>query len=259
MDDRYIKQAHTTGDRLFRPVPFILCFGTTYVSGQQTTFLSQSLRFITSVSYFLRKENCRFTRFSKTGGISMQVVIGNSVLKLVQGDITQQETEAIVNAANSSLMGGGGVDGAIHRSGGPQILEECKQIVARQGPLPTGQAVITSGGNLKARWVIHTVGPIWRGGNAGEDDLLASAYRSSLQLAVEKNISTISFPSISTGAYRFPLERAAEIALRTVWDFLSTHQKPAEVRFVLFSPGDFAVYQRALAALAAAKGVTVQE
>jgi len=164
----------------------------------------------------------------------MEARVGTAVLKIVQGDITKADTEAIVNAANPSLMGGGGVDGAIHRAGGPQILEECKAIRARQGPLPTGQAVITTGGKLKARYVIHTVGPVWYGGSHNEDKLLGDAYRNSLALAVEKGIRSVSFPSISTGAYGFPVERAARIALRTVVDFLLANPGLEEVRFVLF-------------------------
>jgi len=151
------------------------------------------------------------------------------------GDITLQETEAIVNAANSGLLGGGGVDGAIHRAGGPQILSECKEIRARQGTLPTGRAVITGGGRLKARYVIHTVGPVWSGGKKGEDELLRSAYRSSLILAKEKGIRSVSFPSVSTGIYSFPVDRAARIALREVRDFVSNNPGFEEVRFVLFS------------------------
>ncbi|MDD4334651.1 MAG: O-acetyl-ADP-ribose deacetylase [Desulfotomaculaceae bacterium] len=166
----------------------------------------------------------------------MEAFIGKTLIKIVMGDITQQETEAIVNAANSGLMGGGGVDGAIHRAGGPQILAECKEIRARQGTLPTGRAVITSGGRLKARYVIHTVGPVWSGGKKGEDELLRSAYRSSLTLAREKGIRSVSFPSISTGIYSFPVDRAARIALREVRDFVSGNPGSTEVRFVLFSP-----------------------
>lgn len=165
----------------------------------------------------------------------MEAFIGKTLIKLIMGDITQQETEAIVNAANSGLMGGGGVDGAIHRAGGPQILAECKEIRARQGTLPTGRAVITSGGRLKARYVIHTVGPVWSGGKRGEDELLRSAYRSSLSLAREKGIRSISFPSISTGIYSFPVDRAARIALREVREFVSNNPGFEEVRFVLFS------------------------
>src|SRR5512136_784042 len=128
-----------------------------------------------------------------------EVIINGVKLRLKLGDITMENVDAIVNAANSSLMGGGGVDGAIHRAGGPTILEECKAIVARQGRLPNGQAVITTGGNLPARYVIHTVGPVWHGGRQGEDRLLASAYRESLKLASERNLASLAFPSVSTG------------------------------------------------------------
>ena len=164
---------------------------------------------------------------------------------LLQGDITRQDTDAIVNAANSSLMGGGGVDGASHRAGGPDILEEFERIVARQGRCPTGQAVITTGGNLNAKYVIHTVGPIWRGGDNNEQQLLADAYRNSLALAREHNIKTIAFPSISTGAYRFPIDQAARIALKTVENFLTEHPVFAEVCFVLFSEDDLMIYKSA--------------
>ncbi len=169
-----------------------------------------------------------------------------NVITLTQGDITQQNVDAIVNAANSSLMGGGGVDGAIHRAGGPAILEECKKIVARQGRCPTGRAVITTAGNLPAKFVIHTVGPVWSGGPGApgqrEDALLADAYRNSLALAAENHVRTIAFPSISTGAYRFPIDRAARIALQTTAAAQSDFD---EIRFVLFSSADLAVYQAA--------------
>ncbi|OQA09422.1 MAG: O-acetyl-ADP-ribose deacetylase [Firmicutes bacterium ADurb.Bin373] len=165
----------------------------------------------------------------------MEAFVGKTLIKIIMGDITRQETEAIVNAANSGLLGGGGVDGAIHRAGGPQILAECKEIRARQGTLPTGRAVITGGGRLKARYVIHTVGPVWSGGKKGEDELLRSAYRSSLSLAKEKGIRSVSFPSVSTGIYSFPVDRAARIALREVRDFVSNNPGFEEVRFVLFS------------------------
>src|SRR5512137_2852978 len=147
------------------------------------------------------------------------VMIGTATLELVVGDITKQDPEAIVNAANSSLLGGGGVDGAVHRAGGPQILEECRKI----GGCPTGEARITGGGRLVARWVIHTVGPIYRDGRHGEADLLASAYRNSLRLAGERGIKTVAFPSISTGAYGYPLADAARIALSTAMQYLSAH------------------------------------
>ena len=173
--------------------------------------------------------------------------INQTRLSVIQGDITRQTTEAIVNAANSSLMGGGGVDGAIHRAGGTAILEECKQIVARQGRLPTGKAVITSGGNLKARFVIHTVGPIWYGGNKGEPELLASAYRESLKVAAENNLSTVSFPAISTGAYGYPVVEAARVAIGTVASFLKEgNTSLKEVVFVLFDSATFESYSSAL-------------
>lgn len=168
-------------------------------------------------------------------------------IQLAQGDITQQDTEAIVNAANSSLMGGGGVDGAIHRAGGPQILQECIKIREKMGECPAGEAVITSGGKLKAKYVIHTVGPIWRGGGHAEDMLLKNAYLNSLKLAASRRIKTVAFPSISTGAYGFPIERAARIAIKIVADYLNTNNHIIEkVVFVLFSKRDFEVYTRAL-------------
>ena len=171
--------------------------------------------------------------------------IGETPIALIRGDITQQDTEAIVNAANTGLLGGGGVDGAIHRAGGPEILNECKKIVAEIGRCPTGEAVITSGGRLKAKHVIHTVGPVWSDGNHGEPELLANAYRSSLRLAASKGIRSISFPSISTGAYRFPIEKAAAIALETVTGFVKKRTFD-EVRFVLFSDEDLKTYSEAL-------------
>ena len=177
---------------------------------------------------------------------AIEVTINQTKLSIVQGDITKQATDAIVNAANPSLMGGGGVDGAIHRAGGPAILEECKQIVSRQGRLPTGKAVITTGGNLEARYVIHTVGPIWHGGTKGEAELLASAYGESLKLAAEKGLSSISFPSISTGAYGYPVAKAAEVALASVIAFIQDVTSLREVTFVLFDPNTHSSYCEAL-------------
>jgi O-acetyl-ADP-ribose deacetylase len=171
-----------------------------------------------------------------------ETIVGNTTLKLLVGDITEQETEAIVNAANSSLMGGGGVDGAIHRAGGPEILEECKKIREKEGKCPPGKAVITTAGELRASYVIHTVGPIWHGGNNHEDEILASAYHSSLKLALKKKITSIAFPSISTGAYRFPVKRAAGIALKAINDFIRHNQGLKEVRMVLYNQNDFEVY-----------------
>jgi len=163
-------------------------------------------------------------------------------LSVIQGDITRQATDAIVNAANSGLMGGGGVDGAIHRAGGPAILEECKKIVARQGRLPTGKAVITTAGNMKARYVIHTVGPVWQDGTQGEPAQLASAYRESLKLAAENKLAGISFPSISTGAYGYPADKAARIAIKEVVSFLTEATSIKEVFFVLFDTRTYEVF-----------------
>ena len=175
----------------------------------------------------------------------MEKMIGKTKLSLIQGDITLQETEAIVNAANTSLLGGGGVDGAIHRAGGPKILEECKKIRAKQGGCPTGEAVITTGGNMATEYVIHTVGPVWSGGNRNEYQLLRNAYYNILNLAKKNGIKSISFPSISTGVYRFPIDNAAKIALTTVKEFIQEYNF-VEVRFVLFSEKDLQVYEKAL-------------
>jgi O-acetyl-ADP-ribose deacetylase (regulator of RNase III) len=170
--------------------------------------------------------------------------VGKATVRLVRGDITEMETDAIVNAANSSLMGGGGVDGAIHRKGGPKILEECKRIRATEWPqgLPTGKAVIISAGNLKAKHVIHTVGPVWHGGNRGEPELLAQAYQNSLRLAVAEGLKTVAFPSISTGAYGYPVEDACRVALKAVKEFLEKEDNLDEVVFVLFSENALEVY-----------------
>ncbi|NQT48594.1 MAG: O-acetyl-ADP-ribose deacetylase, partial [Chloroflexi bacterium] len=172
----------------------------------------------------------------------MEFTINKTRLSLLQGDLTKQSTDAIVNAANSSLMGGGGVDGAIHRAGGPAILEDCKKIVSRQGRLPAGKAVITTGGKLSIKHVIHTVGPIWRGGRQGEPETLASAYRESLKLAVNEGLKSVSFPSISTGAYGYPIEQATEVALRTVVDFLQQDESLDLVAFVLFDARTYQAY-----------------
>ncbi len=164
-------------------------------------------------------------------------------IEIVQGDITEQETEAIVNAANEKLIPGGGVDGAIHRKGGPAILKELRE---RYDRCPTGEAVITGGGNLKAKYVIHTVGPIYRGGTSGEAELLKRAYWNSLKLAIEHGIKSISFPSISTGAYGYPIKEASEIALSTVIEFLKKHKAPKLVRFVLWGEENFNVFKETL-------------
>ena len=174
--------------------------------------------------------------------------INGCKLKLVHGDITEQDTDAIVNAANGTLMGGGGVDGAIHRAGGPQILEACKDIASRIGRLPAGEAVITTAGKLPARYVIHTVGPVWHGGDRREAKLLANAYRNSLRVATAKGLPTIAFPSISTGAFGYPVELAADIAITTVAEYLA-EEPPAEVRFVLFSIDDLETYGNAISRL----------
>jgi len=163
-------------------------------------------------------------------------------LVLAQGDITREQTDAIVNAANSSLMGGGGVDGAIHRAGGPAILEECRKIVAERGPLPPGQAVATSGGNLAARYVIHTVGPIWAGGKQGEAETLASCYRESLRVADKLGLKSIAFPAISTGAFGYPLRDAAEVAVSAVAEALKGGRTVQSVRFVVFDSKSYEVY-----------------
>ncbi len=176
----------------------------------------------------------------------MERTIGTTRLVLVEGDITEQQVDAIVNAANSRLAGGGGVDGAIHRRGGPSIMEECRRI----GGCPTGSAVVTGAGNLPARWVIHAVGPVWSGGKRGEDDLLASAWRESLERAREIGARTVAFPSLSTGAYRFPFDRAARIALGTVRDWILEHPDVLdEVRVVLFDRATYDAYAAALADL----------
>ncbi len=171
---------------------------------------------------------------------------GKTRVELVRGDLTRETTDAIVNAANSSLMGGGGVDGAIHRGGGPAILEECRRIRAARGPLPAGEAVITGAGRLPSRHVIHTVGPVWQGGQAGEADVLARCYRSTLALAAERGLESVAFPSISTGAYGYPVDAAAAVAVAAVKDALSAPTSLGLVKWVLFSDQDLEVYRRAL-------------
>jgi O-acetyl-ADP-ribose deacetylase (regulator of RNase III) len=170
----------------------------------------------------------------------------NEIIELVQGDITLQTVDAIANAANAHLAGGGGVDGAIHRAGGPAIMKELKE---NYNGCPTGSAVITGAGNLKAKYVIHAVGPRWQGGSKGESDLLASAYQTSLELAHEHQCRTIAFPSISTGIYGYPLAEAAPIALRTVQKYVSEHPDFETIRFVLFDEGTLSAYEEALKAV----------
>lgn len=163
-------------------------------------------------------------------------------IEIVKGDITKLKVDAIVNAANSSLLGGGGVDGAIHRAAGPELLTECKAL----NGCKTGEAKITKGYNLPAKFVIHTVGPVWNGGNNNEDELLRNCYLNSLKLAIQNQIKTLAFPAISTGVYRFPLERAAKIAIRTVKDFLSNDDSLEKVIFVCFDENTETIYKRAL-------------
>ncbi len=171
-----------------------------------------------------------------------QVDVNNARLILKVGDITEEDVDAIVNAANPTLLGGGGVDGAIHRKGGPKILEECKRI----GGCKPGEAVITTGGNLKAKYVIHTVGPIWHGGNNKEDEILKNAYLNSLRVAKSNNIKRISFPSLSTGAYGYPVELASKVALLAIIEFLKNENFFEEIRMVLFKERDFEIYLEAL-------------
>jgi len=161
------------------------------------------------------------------------------MVRIVEGDITKQDVDVIVNAANTSLLGGGGVDGAIHRAAGPELLEETRQM----GGCPTGEAKASKGYRLPARWVIHTVGPVWAGGQRNEDVLLANCYKNSLKVAAELGAESIAFPSISTGAYRFPLDRATEIAMKETRDFLETNQGVKRVVFVCFGAGVLRTYQ----------------
>jgi O-acetyl-ADP-ribose deacetylase len=168
------------------------------------------------------------------------------LIEVIKGDITKLNLDAIVNAANSSLLGGGGVDGAIHRAGGPAILEQCKEIVARQGGCKTGEAVITRGGNLPCRFVIHTVGPVWNGGGNNEEQNLANCYSHSLQLAVDHQLKTIAFPSISTGIYGFPKDKAARIAVHAVTDYLTPNSTLEQVVFVCFDDENFSLIEEIL-------------
>jgi O-acetyl-ADP-ribose deacetylase (regulator of RNase III) len=167
-------------------------------------------------------------------------------IELTEGDITKLQVDAIVNAANTSLLGGGGVDGAIHRAGGKAILEECINIRDKQGGCKVGQAVITTAGHLPSKYVIHTVGPTWSLGKKDADQLLKDAYHNSLELAVANQVKTIAFPNISTGIYHFPKDRAAQIAIKTVKDFLSGHRQIDKVIFVCFDQENYAVYQKLL-------------
>lgn len=178
----------------------------------------------------------------------MQALWEKTRIRVIQGDITDQDVDAIVNAANPSLLGGGGVDGAIHRRGGPEILEECMRIRQTEWPggLPPGKAVITTGGLLRARYVIHTVGPVWAGGREGEQETLAECYLNSLELAFKRGLSSVAFPSISTGAYGYPIRSASRTALRTVKGCAGRKECVSQVTFVLFSEGDLKMYAQAL-------------
>ena len=175
----------------------------------------------------------------------MRTTSGDGALKLIEGDITTVKADAIVNAANAALSGGGGVDGAIHRAGGPSIMAECRRL----GSCPTGSAVVTGAGDLPARFVIHAVAPIWRGGDRGEPELLASAYERSFELAAERGAASIALPSLGTGAYGYPLERAAPIALAAALRHLESGEQPREVTFVLFGARALSAYEAALAEL----------
>ena len=172
----------------------------------------------------------------------MERRVGASVIEITKGDITKEKVDAIVNAANKTLLGGGGVDGAIHRAGGPAILAECKTLDGCE----TGNAKATTGGNLPAKYVIHTVGPVYRDGNRGEPDLLAGCHRRSLEVAVEKGARTVAFPAISCGVYGYPISDAARIAVRTTGEFLKSHKGVERVRFVLFFQDVYSAFEKAL-------------
>ncbi len=176
----------------------------------------------------------------------MRKTFGSGVLELLKGDLTEQAVDAVVNAANTRLAGGGGVDGAIHRRGGSAIMEECRKL----GGCPTGQTVMTTGGNLPARFVLHTVGPVWRGGKNGEAALLASCYRSALALARDHSLASVAFASISTGVYGYPVEQAAVVALSIITAFMKENPLPKLVRMVLFSDDILETYAKALSAMA---------
>lgn len=177
----------------------------------------------------------------------MERVFGTTKLVLTQGDLTTQDVDAVVNAANSSLLGGGGVDGAIHRAGGPAILEECKLVIARIGRLDTGKAVMTTGGSLPARHVIHTVGPVWYGGGSREAELLADAYRNSLLVAERGGLRSVAFPAISVGAFQYPLKDAARVALQTIAGHLRAGSTLEEVRLVIFGASAYGVWEQVFA------------
>jgi len=168
--------------------------------------------------------------------------VGSATIEAIMGDITKEQVDAVVNAANKTLLGGGGVDGAIHRAGGPAILEECRKL----GGCETGDAKITTAGRMPAKFVIHTVGPVYRGGRQGEPEKLARCYRRSLEVAIENGVRSVAFPAISCGVYGYPIPEAARIAVNTVRDFLESHSGIEQVRFVLFGADTFAPFQEAL-------------
>lgn len=180
----------------------------------------------------------------------MQKQIAQTTIELIQGDITKASVDAIVNAANKELVGGGGVDGAIRRAGGDAVVKACDAIWKRQGGCPTGTAVITTGGNLPAKHVIHTAGPVWQGGDAGESDLLASCYKECLKLASENDVHSVAFPSISTGVYGYPTDKAANVALQTIRDLTKSRTKiPTSIQFVLFDDATYNCYVEAISDL----------
>lgn len=186
-----------------------------------------------------------YRKFSAGFFVSLITMATQNKIEIIKGDITKVAVDAIVNAANTSLLGGGGVDGAIHRAGGNTILDDCRKIIAKQGGCKTGEAVITTAGNLPAKFVIHTVGPVWNGGNNNEKEKLANCYKNSLQLAIDNNCKTIAFPGISTGIYKFPKQDAAVIAMETVVTFLSNSNKIDKVIFVCFDEDYFQLLSEA--------------
>lgn len=190
---------------------------------------------------------------------SLSLVLNHQRVNAYVGNIVRVEVDAIVNAANSTLLGGGGVDGAIHKAGGPEILEDCRRIVAQIGHLPAGQAVATKAGKLRARYVIHTVGPVFTGGYEGEPETLASCYRESLSRAEELLLHSVAFPAISTGVYGYPKEDAAKIAIQTVFDTLAVSSHVTRVDFVCFNRADFEIYSRLLKSYAAAHQIVSAE
>ncbi len=194
------------------------------------------------------ESDCHASRITQHESRIMLYEINDNAIELVQGDITRQDTDAIVNAANQSLLGGGGVDGAIHRAAGPELLAECRTL----GGCETGDAKITKGYRLAAKYVIHTVGPVYHDGRHGEPDLLASAYCRSLEVAAENHLKSVAFPSISTGAFGYPVEAAARVALGAVLQFFQEHDEPQLVRFVLYDQFTYQVYERVLGELLAA-------